>query len=233
MSLNSDRDLEMWRTWNRTKSMMDLEALMHQMMPVIRNEVSRYSNVVSPMLLEAEAKVLAKKAFETYSPTAGTQLNTHLVNQLQKLKRMVYERQSTARVPEHLRLTYNRYRKAVVDLEDRHGAPPSLDHVADHLGLPHAKLQHLISTVEKRELLESGEGPSFQGHHDDNDKIELAYHDMTQLQRDIFDYRTGSHGKKELPNPEILTKLNLPQWQLSAELVKIRSILQKAQGQHG
>lgn len=232
MTTNADRDLELWRTWKRTQSTPDLEALMRQVMPLIRTEVNRYTGVVSSIVLEAEAKRLAKHAFDTYAPTAGTQLNTHVVNQLQKLKRLVYDRQSTVRVPEHQRLTYNRYRRAMNDLEDRLGAPPTIDHVADHLGLPVPKLQRLVATVEKRELLESGEGPSFGAPHDEREKLELAYHDLTPQQKDIFDYRTGLHGKPELANPEICKRMGIPQWQLSSELVKIRQVLERAKATH-
>lgn len=232
MNTNAERDLELWRTWKRTGAPSDLEALMHQMLPLIRAEAQKYANVVPLFVLEAEAKQLAKRAFETYSPAAGTQLNTHVVNQLKKLSRSFYERQSTVRVPEHQRITYNQYRRTAADLEDRLGYKPSIDHIADHMGLPVPKLQKLISNVEKRELLESGEGPSFAHDTDESEKIDLAYHDMTPLQKDVFDYRTGSHGKPELDNPEICARLNIPQWKLSAELVAIRQLLERAKRTH-
>ena len=228
----ADRDLELWRTWKRTGAIADLEALMQQFLPLIRSEAAQYKNVVPENVLLAEGKVLAKHAFDTYAPSASTQLNTHVVWQLKKLRRLFYERQSTVRVPEHLRIQHNQYRRAMSDLEDRLGFRPTMEHVADHLGLTVPKLTHLISTVEKRELLESGEGPTF-GHADDDaverDAIERAYHTMTPQQKDVFDYRTGSHGKPELPdNDAIVARVGIPQWKLSEELVAIRKMLERA-----
>lgn len=232
MTITADRDLELWRTWKRTGAIADLEALMRQFMPLIHTEVAQYKNVVPENVLLAEAKVLAKHAFDTYAPTASTQLNTHVVWQLKKLRRLFYERQSTVRVPEHLRIQHNQYRRALTDLEDRLGFRPTLEHVADHLGVPLPKLTHLIATVEKKELLESGEGPTF-GHADDDaverDAIERAYHTMTPQQQKIFDYRTGSHGVRELSdNGAIVAAMGIPQWKLSEELVAIRKLLERA-----
>lgn len=229
MSERTDKDLELWKAWKKSGSMSDLETLMRQMMPVIKNETRRYENVVPAVVLDAEAKQLAKKAFDSYSPSAGTQLSTHVVNQLKKLSRTFYERQSTVHVPEYQRVTYNKYRRAVSDLEDELGYPPTIHHVADYLVLPVKKLKQLVGNVEKHELLESGEGPSFYSEQDDTENIELAYHDMTQLQKNVFDLRTGSHGKKELDNTAICKKLSIPQWQLSQEVSSIKALLRKAQ----
>jgi DNA-directed RNA polymerase specialized sigma subunit len=231
MNSVADKDLDLWRAWHRTRAMHDLEALMAHVAPILRTEASKYANVVSPALLDAEAKVIALKAFETYDP-ARAQLNTHLVESLRKLSRMAYDRQSTVHVPEHQRLAYHQYLRAKADLEDRLGYPPSVEHIADHLGLPVDRLHKVIGTAGKRELVESGEGPSFQAAHDDTESIEFAYHGMTPLQKDIFDYRTGLHGKPELANPAICKALNIPQWKLSAELTTIKAQLERAHATH-
>lgn len=223
------RDMELWRTWKASKAVPHLEDLMANMHPVIRKEVSRWTNIVPELVVDAEAKRLALKAFQTFDPKKGVQLSTHLVNQLQPLSRLAYARQSSLSIPEHQRLTYNRFVKAKADLEDQLGRPPTIDHLADHLGLPVPKLQQLVANVERRELLESGEGPAFQRKKDDAELVELAYHDMTGLQRQIFDFRTGSHGQPELKNPDITKRLGITQGQLSYELTKVRSLLETAQ----
>jgi len=223
----AEQDLALWKTWNRTRASADLEALMHHVGPLIGRETSRFNKVVPPLVLDAKAKELALKAFETFDPNRA-QLNTHLVHNLAKISRMAYERQSTLRVPEHQRLTYNRYTRVLVDLENDLGYKPSLALVADHLAIPIKNLKTVIANVEKRELLESGEGPSFAVPTDDSDLIELAYASMTPRQQQVFDYRTGSHGKPRLVNPQIVAKLGIPQWQLSAELTQITALLKRA-----
>jgi DNA-directed RNA polymerase specialized sigma subunit len=221
------KDIELWRRWKQSRSPMDLENLIQQMSPVIAREVNRWAAVAPRFVLDNEAKKLAIKAFESYDTIHGTLLSTHLVNQLQKLSRTAYSRQSTLSIPEQHRLTYNRYTRAKADLEDQLGFPPTLDHIADHLRLPIPKLTNILANVERRELVESGEGPSFQVAHSDTENIEFAYHQMTPRQKQVFDLRTGMHGSMEVGSDrDILTRLGITQGVLSYELQKIKSLLE-------
>ncbi len=234
MSDTKDKDAQLWETWHKNRSEHNLQLLMDQMQPVLRREISRWVGVAPMFLLENEAKQLAKKAFEGYDPKMGAALATHVVNQLQKLSRTAYIRQSTVSVPEHQRITFNQYQKIRSQLEDRLGHPPSHDDIADHMGLPPKRLQSIIGNVQKRELLESGEGPAFQKQTDD-DLIHLAFADMTPQQQKIFELRTGYNGT---PHPDeskikdgvgIMKALNISQGILSYELQKIQTLLRSMQ----
>lgn len=217
-----EKDIELWRQWKRTQSIQDLEALMAHMRPVIFREVNKWSSLVSPLVLEAEAHKLALEAFKTYDPNKDVLLSTHLVNRLMKLSRMGYAHQSTVSVPEHQRLSYNRLQRIKAQLEDELGHTPTMNHLADHMGMSVPKLQQLIANVGKRELLESGEGPTFQRQQDrEGELIELAYSKLTPRQKEIYDFRTGSHGKPQLGNPEIMRRMGLTQGVLSYEREKI------------
>lgn len=228
-----DQDLILWERWHRSRSQYDLEALMRQMMPVIRNQTQQYARRVAPVVLDAKAKKLALKAFETYDPTRGVLLSTHLVSQLQKLSRDAYEQQSTVSVPEHQRIDFNRINRAKLDLEDDLGRRPTMPELADHLALPIPHIEKIIGNVGRKEFMESGEGPAFQQENDD-DLIHLAYNDMTPLQKRIFEMRTGYNGTS-MPDPrrirkgaEIMHELNITQGQLSYQIQQLDQLLQRA-----
>jgi DNA-directed RNA polymerase specialized sigma subunit len=223
-----DKDRELWERWHRSRSTADLEALMKQVAPLLRRETGKWANVAPLFLLENEAKRLALKAFESYDPAMGTQLNTHLINQLMKLSRYGYSRQSTLSVPEGHRVTFNKYVRVKSELEDQLGHPPTLDHIADHMGLPPSRLIGIVKNVERRELLESGEGPAFQALTDD-DLIHLAYHDMAPLQQRIFELRTGYNGHSIKDGKGIMQELGISQGVLSGHLGKIKSKLEEMQ----
>jgi DNA-directed RNA polymerase specialized sigma subunit len=233
-----DRDLDLWRRWHASRSQADLQALMAQMAPVFAREVNQGANIVPRYVLENEAKALALKAFETYDPSRGVLLSTHVTNHLQKLKRTVYARQSSVSIPEQQRITYNTYRRVRSELEDVLGHPPTMDHIADHMALPPKRLQSIINNVEKKEYLESGEGPAFQ-QEDDDDIIHLAYAEMTPRQKQIFEMRTGYDGtangnpSKVRTGAQIMQSLNLSQGQLSYEIQKITALLERAQRLRG
>lgn len=223
-----DKDLELWRQWKKTGSVHDMEALFLHMRPVLFREINKWSSLVPPLVLEAEANKHALEAFKTFNPAAGTQLSTHVINRLMKLSRIAYSHQSTVSVPEHQRLSYNRLQRIKAQLEDELGHPPTMDHLVDHMGMSAAKIQQLVTNVGKRELLESGEGPTFQRAQDrEGELIELAYSKLTPRQKDIYDYRTGSHGKPMMENPKIMKTLGLTQGVLSYEREKIVGVFKQ------
>jgi len=221
-------DIELWQRWKASQSPADLEALMNQMMPIIRRETQRWSSVASDFVLMNQAKQIAIEAFRTYNPAAGTLLSTHLTARLQKLSRTGYQSQSTLSVPEHQRLTYNKYRAAVTHLEDINGRKPEIQDVADYLAISPKKLQSIVETVGKRELIESGEGPGFVQYVPD-DILDLAVAEMTPLQKQIFAYRTGYGNEPRLNATEIMRRLKITQGQLSYQLIQIKALLARAQ----
>jgi len=229
MDDTKSRDLELWRQWKNTQSQADLDALIKQMWPVIRRETARWAAIMSPAMLDNEAKLLAIKAFQTYNPTVGAALSTHLTNQLQKLSRTAYARQSTLGVPEQKRLLFNNYNRAFRQLEDLHGRPPTLDAIADHMRLPPAKLREVVDVVGKKEFMESGDGPAFVQFMDDPEVVHLAYHDMTPVQKKIFEMRTGYGGNAVKSGAGIMHATGLTQGQLSYQLNQIKALLERAQ----
>lgn len=229
MSETKTKDILLWETWRRTRSPMDLDALIKQMAPLLQNQVNRWSGIAPKFLLENEAKALAIKAFETYRPGESA-LSTHLTNHLQKLSRTAYARQSTLSVPEATRLQFNGVHHQKAHLTDQLGRPPTLDELADHMRLPPMKVQKLLQEVGKRELMESGEGPSFVHHVDDPEVLHLAWHDMTATQKKIFEMRTGYNNTPIHSGAKIMASTGLTQGQLSHQLGKITTILTRAQG---
>lgn len=226
-------DVTLWRRWKETNSQADLERLMRQVMPLIMNEVRKSDRVVSPLVLEAQAKRIALKAFQTYDPGRGVLLSTHVVANLQKLSRTRYEHQSTLSVPEQHRITFNKIQMVHAQMEDELGRRPNIDEIADRLGLPQAHIKKIVGNVARKEFLESGEGPAFQRQSDD-DVIHLAYADMTPLQKRIFEMRTGYNGTS-VPNPAIIRdgagimkELDITQGQLSYQINKLEELLSRA-----
>lgn len=226
-------DVTLWRRWKETGSQADLERLMRQVMPLIMNEVRKSDRVVSPLVLEAQAKQVALKAFQTYDPARGTLLSTHVVANLQKLSRTRYEHQSTLSVPEQHRITFNKIQMVHAQMEDELGRRPNIDEIADRLGLPQAHIKKVVGNVARKEFLESGEGPAFQRQSDD-DVIHLAYADMNPLQKRIFEMRTGYNGTS-VPNPAqirdgagIMKELGITQGQLSYQINKLEELLSRA-----
>lgn len=224
--MNREKDLDLWRAWKREPTQRNLEALMSQVQPLIGQQVQRWSRIVPTFVLEAEAKQLALKAFQTYNPSVGVALSTHLVNHLKKLSRTAYERQSTVGVPEHLRIQYNQIVRAQAELEELTGVPPTIEALSDHMAMPATSIQKLMGIVQKKEYMESGEGPVFGVVDSGQDLLNLAQSEMTPQQRRIFQMRTSMPPASA---QAIMRELRITQGQLSYELTKIKGILARAQ----
>ncbi len=229
MSELKNKDIELWKKWKASNSNADLEILMKQMAGAMQSQIGRWVAIVPKTLLENEAKKLALQAFNSYNPTLGVALNTHLTNWLLKLSRIAYERQSSVSVPEHKRISYNQLKQLKTTLEEQLGFPPTTGHLADHLGISEKKILTLLSEVEKKELLESEEHPETSTSTEEEKLIDFAFHDMTPTQQNIFKLKTGYSNTIRKNNNEIIKQLGISQGQLSYELTKIQDIILKSQ----
>jgi DNA-directed RNA polymerase specialized sigma subunit len=128
------KDLEAWETWKKTGSKKDLDNLFTQMNGVIFAEVNRASGTLPTTALQLEAKKWAYKAFQTYDPSKGTALSTHVANYLPKVRRLNYKFQNAVRLPENLQLKYHEYNRHLNQLTEDLNRDPTEEELAHALG---------------------------------------------------------------------------------------------------
>lgn len=129
-----NKDQEVYENWRQTGSKKALGLLIHQLSPLIYAEVKRTSGTLPTAALSAEAKKWAFKAIQTYDPDKGTTISTHVVNYLQKTRRLNYKFQNAVRLPENMQLKYHEFNHARVMLEDELNREPSDEELAKKLG---------------------------------------------------------------------------------------------------
>ena len=221
-------DTELWRQWKKTKSPGDLQRLLTQMNPILLREVNKWAPSMSRSYLESEAKRLAVEAFESYDPNYGTALSTHVASRLPKLSRVVYATQNTARLSETKNLLFHTYYSSANDLRDRHGREPTNDELADHLGWSPKKLETFQRQSQRKEFVESEDHPDVDDAEDH--LVDYIYHDLTPLQKSIFEHSTGYQGKPKLSGEAMMKKLNITQGQLSYQKTLIVQAVNRAKG---
>jgi len=128
------RDQEMFESWKKTGSKRDLGNLVESLSPVIKSEVNRLSGSLPPAALSAEAKKWTIKAIQTYDPSKGTTISTHVMNYLPKVRRMNYKFQNAVRLPENMQLKFHEYNHGLTQLTEQLNRDPSDDELAKHLG---------------------------------------------------------------------------------------------------
>lgn len=128
------KDQVLYEQWKETKDKKALSQLINQLSPLLYSEIRRQEGTLPTPALSAEAKRWAYKAIETYDPSKGTAISTHVMTWLPKVRRMNYKYQNAARLPENVQLKYHIYNKALQDLTDKLNREPTDDEMSAELG---------------------------------------------------------------------------------------------------
>ena len=213
--MDKEKDMQLWKTWKKTPTDPNAEALLNQMNPLIQKEVNRWSGTLARPALELEAKRLAMEAFHSYRPTGGAALGTHVTNRLRKLSRLPYTHQNVARMPEYQTLKFHTHNIAKSALEEKYGRAPTVDELSKQLGWPKPYLETFQRSL-RQEYIESGTpAPMFDIDSGEAGTVDFVYNDLSPVQKTIFEHTTGYGGARVLRNPQMMKKLKMTQGQLS------------------
>ena len=190
--------------------MNDIDKMVDDHKRLINYEASKYSGFVPLSVVTAEAYKLAYKAARNYDPKSEAKFSTHLTNQLKKLSRISTQFGSTVRLPENKQFKQQRLHNISLQLKEELGREPSVQELADATGM-HIKeinflLQNRRQDVSVGNLLFS---PLFVSNSANDDWLSLVYHDLSNTDKVIFEYKTGFGGKSKLSNEEIAKKLHI------------------------
>lgn len=213
-------DIALWKKYKAQPTIANRSALAKRFDGVIQAQVNKWAGPVSRDVLLNEAKLLAYKAFDTYSPTGGAALATHVTNCLLPLSRIVYTYQNAARIPENLTMKLNTYNTAVSNFKTLNGREPTTDEMHSELGWTASEINR-IRDYNRRDLVESGPalaGSFFDG--DDSDDfgdviLGGLYFELLPEEKILFEHTTGYNGAKVLNNTELSDRLGISTTQLS------------------
>ena len=231
-----EADRLLWEKYRRTHSPADRDALLQRFNGIIQAAVNKWAGPVPRQVLLSEAKLLAIKAFDTYSPTAGAALATHVTNGLQPLSRIVYTYQNSARIPENTAMRIATYNSAVDTLKATYGREPTTDELHSELGWS-AKEISKVRDYNHRDLVESGptvDGDFF-GDGNDASEVSLAgiYAELTPEEKQLFEQITGYNHRPPMSNRQIMDKMGWTQAQLSYKKTLLTKKVRQLQQRYG
>lgn len=198
-------ELSMWQDWKKNQDPEVLSSLLTSMDPLIQKRVMQFRSAPLPQsAIEAEARKQAVKAFETFKPSKGAQLGTHVNNYLQKVYRYVTTYQNIGRMPESRTAKIDLYQKTKSYIEQTKGREPSTVEMADELGWSKREVGRMERELRKDLGLEQSFGEmSFNELSKDSDLLNYGYYELTPEEQTVFDYTVGMHGKPRLKMAEI------------------------------
>jgi len=227
----SDKDTEYWKEWKKNKNPQTLSTLLKQVKPIIHKATMINQGSLSPAVVEAEAKLQAVKAFESYNPNKGVKLSTHLTNYMQKVNRLNYKYQEIYSVPEHRRIKFTSFEQARERLHDLYGREPTDQELADELRWSTSEVNRF--RLENRKELSDSQPYSSDIHKNDTrDKTLLSYvyNDLSPQQKPIFEHTIGYNNQPVYNNSQIRKKFDLTQGQLSYVKSKFKNMIKDAFG---
>lgn len=222
-----EEELKLWQEYDRTKSPIILEQLMIKLKPLIRSEASKYRQTGMPIgLLESKAEELAYDAIKSYKPDRGVQLNTHIINHIQRLNRYAIEKQNIIRSQESKVFQYRKFESAKSELEANLGREATELELRSKLGVGFKfnEIKDFKPTKEHlyaKSVEEGGKAPIRSDLTTDQITLRLIRQGLTDKEKQVFDYAYGMDGKPILKKQEIARRLGISKPMVSKYIKKI------------
>ena len=224
-----------YEAWQADQTPAGNAAFLKAVDPIVQKGIKMYGND-SP-LAASQGRLAALEAARKYDPKRS-RLQSHLLTQMQSLRRTARKQQEVMRVPERVLLENQRLRNYSQELEDTLGREPTDAELSDKLGISIPRLTKIrqyqpgMSTGQADAIdpMQGGIASRRPGNNDaENMWLQVVYQDLNPVDKKILEYSLGMHGHKKLSNQEIAKKLNRSSAAISQRKVKIQQILDQEQ----
>lgn len=234
---------EPYQAWKADPTPRTRAGLLHAVDPVVRSALRSYAGSAASPALYGRAKVMTLQAVEKYDPSRAG-LKTHLMTQLQGLRRHAQRAQNVLSIPERVRLDRQHLDSSFTELRDQLGRDPSDLELADKVGLSLKRIAHVRKAVpgyaesQLRDLGEEGESvtaaPAVRGGpEDDRAWLEFVYHSVQPLDQLILEHTMGMNGKAVLSNQDLARRLRVTPSAVSQRKAKLQGYLNERAGLEG
>jgi RNA polymerase primary sigma factor len=222
---------------NRTPEMNT--QIIEAVQPIIDTAVQSYVGPNANQTARTQAKIMALRALETYDPSKGN-VRTHLLSQMQSLRRYAAQQQNIIDIPEQVALDYQSLTEAENALRDKLGRGPTDDELADETGLSKRRItkirsfnQPVSEGMTHNETMDGGDGTiasTIPGSDRGLDAwLDFVYDDLSSTDKLIMDMTLGRNGRKKASVQDIAKELNISPSAVSQRAAKIQEMIDKRQ----
>lgn len=211
--------------------------ILTKVQPIIDTAVSSYVGTTPSPAIKTRAKLMALKALQNFDPVRGN-VRTHLLSQLQSLRRLSAQEQNIISIPEQVGLDFQKLTEAENALRDKLSRDPSDDEIADSVGLstrrikkirmfhkPIAEGSTVVDTADDYADA-GGVASKIPGQTNEQDAwMDFVYGDLDPTNKLIMDMSLGRNGRRKTSVQEIARKLNITPGAVSQRAAKIQQML--------
>jgi len=202
---------QLWHTWNQNgRQPQHLEPIIQNFQGLIAAKVKEWKPPTVPKsAFEAEVTKHVIKAVESYNPSRGASLNTHVNNRVQKAKRYMVQQQNLARIPEAQAYRIGALQRAQDALSEEFGRAPTHEEIAAYMrendpkGRPITPKQvAAIIKAQRRDIPSSAweSDPEPQTVQREQEILPLVRDALTPQEQQVFDHIYGYNGAPVIPN---------------------------------
>ena len=225
-----------YSAWSENPNPTTTSDLLKEIRPVIDSAVKTFGGAAagSPTL-RSHARRISMESFNTYDPMRGP-LKTHLMSNLQGLRRKSQQEQQIISVPEQVALDLYQTEESGKELEDKLGRTPSDEELADFTGVSLKRLSYIRQArrpVAQGTIMQSsGDAgmymPAVKAPQESSAAwVELIYSDLNKTDQYILERSMGLHGHQPQAQGQIAQALRLSAGAVSQRLQRIQAQLDK------
>lgn len=225
-----------YNAWKAAPGPKTMGPLLKALNPVLESAMRTYTGKGSPTL-RSQGKLLISDAINKYDPAKG-KLKTHLMYNLQGLRRASTQEGQIIPLPERVAIDLYNLRKHETDLRDELGRDPSIAELADRSNLSKRRITYIRKAqpgMAEGMLATDGEvgeeqasvGPAVQQADADRAWHEYVYHDLDPVNQVIMEHTLGMYGKPVLPKKRIAQMLKISPGAVTQRAAKIQELIDR------
>lgn len=225
--------------WKADPTPVALNEVVRVLTPILHKALQTYAPKQEGKILLGKAKILAIRAVRTYDPKSGAKLETHVMSQLQSLRRYAASSSTALKKSERYLQEYQEMKRQAAAFYEEHGRDPSDTELCDRMGISLTKLRKLrlyevreigtsqASGINEEDSDESGSEVSTNSTDPQEIWLDYVYHDLSPIDQKILDWKMGMHGQPILSNQEIAKKLGITPSAVTQRAAKISRQLEE------
>ena len=210
--------------WQTYKSPKDAKSLYDALKPTISSAIKSYAGGDSNMSVPAYR--IAFDAIKTYDKSKGTDVRTHVYNNLKRLNRISSERSNIVHIPEGVSRDYSVISKAIADFSDRYNREPNDDELSDITKLSKKRIDKILQRGTQISGSESvtDEGADRVTHTgiSEDTYIDYVYSSSDNIDKKIIEMMSGRKGSRVYTGAEVARRLRMTPAAVSLRISKLR-----------
>lgn len=217
------QEFEAWDRWRQDRNPQDFKFLLDSYQPFFNTMGRRYMQTTNLPVATVKADMVQNfhRALETYDPSFGTQLSTHVGTHLKHTGRYLRKYQNIGKIPDPRAQKIGVLQTREQVLQEVLGRPPSTIELADDLKLSPKDVELLRQEIRKDILIDEPTGGAAQFADVSPKALEemrFLHIELNPEQQNVLEHTYGLYGRQPVANNNELGRV------LGLSPQKVRSI---------